>query len=278
MKAFIKTAVIGHPVSHSKSPLIHRTWIAQYGLQGSYEALDLAPENLEKGVAHLIAEGYTGFNITVPHKEAVMAMCDVLEPQAMEIGAVNTVFMEDGLIKGMNTDAYGFLHNILDQVPAFSFAGKQAVVLGAGGAARAVIRGLLDQNVAQIHLLNRTRDKAESLVRHFSAPLESVIKVTDWGNRHAVLRGVDLLVNTTSLGMTGQPALDLDLTALPQAALVNDIVYAPLYTALLLQAETRGNPVVTGIGMLLHQARPAFQKWFGVLPEVTPALKALVSS
>jgi len=283
MSLFIKAAVIGHPISHSKSPRIHNYWITHYGLAGSYEAIDLPPSELKEGLHRLIEAGYTGFNLTVPHKESVMALCDVVEPRAQAIGAVNTLWVNGGItggkIHGTNTDVFGFLENIRQTVkkavPEFSFAGKRALVLGAGGAARAIVRGLLDENVAQIFLVNRTRDKAGALAQdpHFAHP---ALQVVDWEDRHAALSGMDLLVNTTTLGMRGQPALDLDLSALPQHTVVNDIVYAPLYTPLLQHAQARGNVTVTGIGMLLHQARPAFQKWFGILPEVTSELEAFV--
>jgi shikimate dehydrogenase len=270
--SFIKAAVIGHPVKHSKSPLIHHYWIKKYGLQGSYEAIDLAPENLESGLKDLIKEGYTGFNFTVPHKEAVMRLCDSIDLNAQSIGAVNTAVVEGKKLRGMNTDAYGFLTNITESTGGFSFGGKCAVVLGAGGAARAVVSGLIGAGISKIMLLNRTHKHAASLAASLNMGTDIITEI-NWDDRETILEKADVLINTTSLGMSGNPVLEVDLKNLPQHALVSDIVYAPLMTKLLQDAETRGNKIVTGIGMLLHQARPAFKAWFGVMPEVTDELQ-----
>lgn len=267
----IKTAVIGHPISHSKSPLIHSYWMEQHGIDGTYEAIDIAPDHLEAGLRDLMAQGYAGVNVTVPHKEAVYALCDELDDAAQNIGAVNTVVFQNGKILGRNTDAFGFMENIRQSQPAFSFAEKTALVLGAGGAARAVVYGLLEGGVDRVVLTNRTREKAESL----TALCVDQIDVRDWDDRHD-LGGVDVLVNTTALGMTGKPELEMSLETLNPEALVTDIVYAPLMTELLNAAQARGNPVVTGIGMLLHQARPAFQAWHGVMPDVDESLERIV--
>lgn len=267
---FIKAAVIGHPVAHSKSPLIHNHWIEQYRLAGRYNAIDIPPEQLANGIDRLIGEGYAGFNFTIPHKERACDLCDELDEAARLIGAVNTMRIEGGRRIGMNTDAFGFITNIKAARPGFVFTGGTALVLGAGGAARAVIHGLLEEGAAKILLTNRTRGKAEMLA---TAPQ---IEIFDWEDRHDRLGEADLLINTTSLGMSGQPALDLSLALLPKKALVTDIVYAPLQTDLLKKAEIQGNQTVTGIGMLLHQARPAFQAWFGIMPDVTPVLEKLV--
>ncbi len=272
MSNFIKAAVIGHPIKHSKSPLIHNYWIKKYGLAGSYEAIDLAPDELEQGLHDLIARGFTGFNFTIPHKQAVMALCDEVDRSAQDIGAVNSVHVCDGKLKGFNTDAFGFLHNIKAACPDFRFNAGAAIVLGAGGAARAVIHGLLEEGTPQIILSNRTRTKAEALAQ------DARIKVIDWDARAQILGEANLLVNTTALGMDGQPALEIDLSNLPSTALVNDIVYAPLHTPLLRAAKKRGCTVVTGIGMLLHQARPAFREWFGMMPDVDEVLKGVVIS
>lgn len=267
----IKAGVIGHPISHSKSPLIHGHWIKTHGLDGTYEAIDIDPADLEGGVRRLVDSGYAGFNVTVPHKEAMLKLCDDVDEHAAAIGAVNTVVIEGGKLCGMNTDGFGFAHNIWEAQPGFSFQDKRAVVLGAGGAARAILHALLGENVREIILLNRTRTRAEELAAH-----DKRITVLDWDARHEALEGADILVNTTMLGMSGQAPLDLNLEALPSAALVNDIVYAPLMTDLLRAADARGNEVVTGIGMLLHQARPAFKEWFGVMPDVDTSLRNLV--
>lgn len=271
MSEFVKAAVIGHPIKHSKSPLIHNYWIEKYGLQGSYEAIDIAPDNLGEGLKRLIAEGYSGFNLTVPHKELVLSVCDELDVSAQEIGAANTIAVKDVIVKGFNTDGFGFIQNIKAAEPEFDFTAGPAVVLGAGGAARAVVFALIDAGAPDVIVLNRTKDKAQKLVDELGAS-----KAGDWENRNDALVGANLLVNTTSLGMDGQPPLEIDLSALPKEALVNDIVYAPLYTPLLKDAQARGNKVVTGIGMLLHQARPAFEKWFGVMPDVDERLEKLV--
>lgn len=273
----IKAAVIGHPIGHSKSPLIHNYWINAYKLEGTYEAIDIACENLESGVQKLVDEGYAGFNVTVPHKETILELCDQVDNNARAIGAVNTVVIEDGKLRGKNTDGYGFVHNIWDTDPDFEFEEKTAVVLGSGGAARAITSALIGEGVRHVLLLNRTRERAEKIKEELGF-LSDIIETHDWDNRHDILERADILVNTTSLGMTGQPPLDISLDALPQTALVNDIVYAPLKTELLRAAGEKGHKTVTGIGMLLHQARPAFREWFGILPDVTDELREKVLS
>lgn len=267
MSKTIKLGVIGHPISHSKSPLIHNHWIRKYGLDGSYEAIDIAPEDFTDQLRALVGKGYSGFNLTVPHKELAFDLCDEVDELAHAVGAVNTIYLEGDRLCGTNTDVFGFVQNIKDEAPAFNFKEGPAVVLGAGGAAKAVIYGLLQEGAPEIRLLNRTRSRAEEL-----AALSPKIKVLDWINRAGALSGANLLVNTTALGMAGQPPLEIDLSILPKEALVNDIVYAPLYTDLLEAAHARGNKAVTGIGMLLQQARPAFEKWFGVLPDLDEEL------
>lgn len=269
MKA--KAAVIGQPVGHSKSPLIHNYWIEKHGIDASYEAIDIAPENLEKELIRLVDEGYSGFNVTRPHKEKVFAVCDSLDELAQAVGAVNTVTIKNGKMNGTNTDVFGFTENIKTARPAFDFKAGPAVVLGAGGAARAVIYALLKEGVPEVRVVNRTKNKAQTLARDFKR-----LRVHDWEKRSEVFVEANLLVNTTSMGQSGQPKLELDLTALPKNAVVNDIVYAPLMTDLLRDCEDRGNQIVTGIGMLLHQARPAFEAWFGVLPDVDAELEKRV--
>lgn len=277
MNTLIKTGVIGHPIKHSKSPLIHTYWLQHYGLNGQYEALDIPPEILKNKLPYLLQEGgYTGFNLTIPHKEIAFDLCDVLDPAAQQIGAVNTLIKRaDGSIFGTNTDAFGFIQNIRQQKPDFDFTAGRAVVLGAGGAARAILYGLLQQGVREITLLNRTQDKAEVLAKALDPAL---IKTQPWADRDQAVRGAHLVVNTTALGMMGQAPLELTLQDLAPGALVCDIVYAPLMTDLLLQAQARGYETVTGIGMLLHQARPAFELWYGTLPDVTSDLERLVLS
>ncbi|MCI5059513.1 MAG: shikimate dehydrogenase [Alphaproteobacteria bacterium] len=265
----MKTAVIGHPVSHSKSPLIHLHWMNQYNIEGSYEVIDIHPRNLKDGIRQLIDQKYTGFNVTIPHKESMVEICDKIDETACAIGAINCVNIKDGKLHGTNTDSYGFIQNIKTTHPDFTFKDKKALILGAGGTARAVIYGLLQQGVQSITLTNRTKGKA--------APLQKMspnqINICDWVERSKPLKNCDLLINTTSLGMKGQPPLEINLDELPRASLVCDIVYAPLMTALLKQAQENGNPIVTGLGMLLHQAAPAFKSWTGIQPKVTPELE-----
>ncbi len=271
MSAFIKAAVIGHPVAHSKSPLIHNEWISCYGLAGAYEAIDIAPENLEKGVRDLAERGYAGFNVTIPHKSAILPLCREVSDIAARIGAANTITVQkDGTLQAENTDVFGFVENIRKNAPGLDFASGPALVLGAGGAARAVIEGLLDQGCPEIILCNRTLARARQVAA--TARWPERVRVEGWDCRHTEQKGAALLINTTQLGMTGQPPLDLSLENLDPHACVVDIVYAPLETELLRAAKIRGNPVVTGIGMLLHQARPAFAAWFGIMPDVTDSL------
>lgn len=273
MSAFIKTGVIGHPIHHSKSPLIHNHWIQQYGLSGSYEAIDIPPQDLKTALPELLKEkGYSGFNLTIPHKEIALDICDDIDDIGQKIGAVNTIkLLDDGRIFGTNTDAYGFMTNLSAHHDGLSYQGKNALILGAGGAAKAILWGLLDAGIGAIYLTNRTREKADMLSK-----LDPRIHVIDWDQRDQKNEIIDIVVNTTALGMDGQAALNFDVSALPSHALVSDIVYAPLMTGLLQAAHNRDLPIVTGIGMLLHQARPAFQHWYGILPDVTPELEGMV--
>lgn len=266
---FIRAGVIGHPLRHSKSPLIHSHWIAQYGLNGSYEAVDIAPDNLQDGITRLIEDGCAGFNVTIPHKQSIFAMCDTLDDAARAIGAVNTVVIKDGKLSGHNTDAFGFIENLRQEISDIRFEEATCVVLGAGGAARAIVYGLLQQGAGKIIIANRTKQNADDLAAHY--PEKAFAE--DWKARHDILSDADFLINTTSLGMEGKDFLDIDLTRLKRDAIVSDIVYVPSVTPLLAQAAAQGNRTVSGLGMLLHQARPAFEKWFGVLPDVNDALK-----
>lgn len=264
-QGFIKTGVIGFPISHSLSPVIHNHWIEKYGLSGSYEALNIPPKDLETDLQRLIREGFKGFNLTVPHKELVIPLCDDIDDTARIIGAVNTLWVEDERLKGTNTDKYGFIENLKAKAPGMSCKDGPAVVLGAGGAARAVIRGLLDEGAPEIRLINRTAERAEKLAEDFREPC---LTTALWSEKNAALADAALLVNTTTLGMRGQPPLDISLDRLPANAPVCDIVYNPLETKLLGKAKARGHITVDGLGMLLHQARPAFERWYGVLPEI----------
>jgi shikimate dehydrogenase len=270
--------VIGWPVGHSRSPQLHGHWLARYNIDGAYVPMAVAPERLEAALRGLAALGFRGCNVTVPHKEAAMALVDELDPLARRIAAVNTIVLrEDGGLFGTNTDGFGFLANLQAGSPGWSAARGPAVVIGAGGAARAVIVALIDAGAPEIRLANRTRARAEKLVAELgAAELGGPVTVVDWDDRAAALDGAALLVNATTEGMVGRRALDLTLDALPADALVNDIVYVPLETPLLAAARARGNPVVDGVGMLLHLARPGFEAWFGVAPVVDAALRAAV--
>ena len=265
--------VIGWPVSHSRSPRLHGYWLDRLGIDGAYVPLPVAPGDLEAVIRALPRMGFRGANLTVPHKEAVMALLDEVEPLARRIGAVNTVVVaDDGRLVGRNTDAFGFLENLRRGAPDWRPEDGPAMVIGAGGAARAVIAALVDAGVPDIRLANRGRDRALHLAGDIGGP----VTVVDWTDRSVALSGAALLVNTTTLGMTGQPALDLALDALPATAVVNDIVYVPLDTDLLARARARGNPVVDGLGMLLWQAVPGFEAWFGVRPDIDDELRAFV--
>lgn len=270
----MKAGVIGHPVSHSKSPLIHQYWMREHSITGSYEAIDIHPDNLQDGVKKLIDQGYDGFNVTVPHKTNIIDLCDDIDDSAKNIAAVNTVVIKDGTLYGMNTDAFGFILNVKQAIPEITFKEKNVSILGAGGAARSVIYALLGLGVSRINLTNRTLSAAEDLKK--MAP--DIIHVVGWDQRSDIARDADLLVNTTSLGMSGKPPLEMDLGLLPIEAVVTDIVYAPLMTDLLKNAQSRGNKTVTGIGMLLHQARPAFKAWTGILPSISEELQRQVLS
>lgn len=263
--------VMGWPVGHSRSPALHGYWLEKLAIDGAYLPLPVRPEDFETVYRALPLMGFAGVNVTLPHKEQALALADRVDPQAQRIGAVNTlVVAADGAVEGSNTDAFGFIENLHQD--GFQSAGGPAVVIGAGGASRAVIAALQDDGAPEIRLINRSRDRAETV----AAALGGEISVIDWRDRAAALAGAHCLVNTTSLGMVGQPTLDLPLDDLPLSALVTDIVYTPLATDLLVRAAARGNRTVDGLGMLLHQARPGFAAWFGVWPEVDGALRAAV--
>lgn len=272
---FRAAGVMGWPVAHSRSPLLHRYWLDRYGIAGAYLPLPVRPGQVEAALRGLAALGFAGCNVTVPHKQAALALVDAPDDLARRIGAVNLVVVRpDGTLLGRNTDAAGFLDNLRAQAPDWRAADGPAVVLGAGGAARAVVASLAGAGVPDIRLLNRTRMHAEELAEALGGP----ITVLDWERRRSALEGAALLVNTTVLGMHGQAPLDLDLAALPRAATVADLVYVPLETPLLASARARGHAVVDGLGMLLHQAVPSFEAWFGVRPEVTAELRARVEA
>ena len=267
--------VVGWPVGHSRSPRLHGHWFARYGIDGTYVPLPVRPEDLELAFRALPRLGFRGWNVTVPHKETAARLVDRLDPAAKRIGAVNTVLvLEDGCTHGLNTDGAGFLANLRQQAPAWRAGSGPAVVLGAGGSARAVAAALLDAGVPALCLVNRTETRA----RRLAAELASLGSI-EFGGWHAaakLLAEAALLVNCTSLGMTGQPPLELQLDALDRQAVVADLVYEPLETQLLSAARRRGNTAVDGLGMLLHQAVPGFTHWGGVVPEVDDTLRAVV--
>lgn len=275
MSPVMRAFVVGHPIAHSRSPLIHGRWLAEYDIPGSYEPIDVAPESFADFMRALPGSGFVGGNVTLPHKATAFALADELTPRARTIGAVNTLLVgEDRRIRGDNTDAPGFGAH-LDQSLGPGWPqriGGSVIVLGAGGAARAVVVGLAERGVTCIRVANRTRSRAEAV----AALAPGIGEALAWDAVPAALREAGLLVNTTSLGMDGQPPLILDLTPLPAHAAVADIVYAPLETRLLADARRRGLASVDGLGMLLHQAVPGFEAWFGVRPSVTEALRATI--
>lgn len=269
----IRAFVIGHPITHSRSPLIHRTWLAEHGVDGSYEPIDVAPEALEAFIARVRAGEFAGGNVTIPHKQAVFTLCDEIDPLARRIGAVNTLVMRNGRLFGTNTDYMGFLGNLDASAPGWSQGLDAALVLGAGGAARAILVALESRNIPVI-LLNRTRSSAQRL----AGELGGSITVGGLEDFNTAAPGAGLVVNTTSIGMHASRFEGFDLRVLRADTLVTDIVYVPLETPLLADARARGLRTVDGLGMLLHQAVPGFKAWFGVRPEVTPALRAAIEA
>lgn len=265
--------VIGHPIAHSKSPRLHGHWLRKNGIQGHYIPMDIAPEDLEHAVRMLPKMGFVGINVTLPHKEAVMEIADLVTDRAKLIGAANTlIFRKDGKIHADNTDGYGFMQNLLQSAPHWNPKAGPALVLGAGGAARAVLASLLDVGAPEIILTNRTRDRAEQLKADFG----DKITVVDWVQAGNAMEGLNAVINTTSLGMLGKPEMRVPLDALAPGMLVSDLVYTPLQTKLLRAATDAGAIAVDGLGMLLHQAAPGFERWFKVRPVVDDELRAVV--
>jgi shikimate dehydrogenase len=266
--------VIGHPIAHSRSPLIHGTWLRQYRLSGSYDGFDIAPADLPVFVARLRDGEFAGGNVTVPHKEAMMALVDEISEAGRAVGAVNTLWRDGNRIFADNSDVPGFLAHLDATVPDWESRVNTVLVLGAGGAARGIVFGFQARGVGRILIANRSRDRADELVAAFGAPSEAV----DWERRGQAVGEADLIVNTTALGLRGKPPLEIDLSRLRPGTIVDDIVYVPLKTDLLAEAERRGGVIVDGLGMLLHQAVPGFTRWFGITPQVTPALRSLVEA
>lgn len=265
-----RVCIIGHPVAHSRSPMLHGYWLKTYGINGDYGREDVSPDAIVDFLRGLSGHGYVGANVTVPHKEVALRTVDVIDETARAVGAVNTVWMNDGKLHGSNTDVHGFIANLDAQAPGWDNSGKTAVILGAGGASRAAVFGLAQRGFKRIVLINRTLDRAEKLAEDLGL---AAVTPAVWSDLPKWIGEAELLANATSLGMTGKPPLEVDLSDLPEACVVTDMVYAPLETDLLARARARDNPVVDGLGMLLHQAVPGFEIWFGRRPEVTKGLR-----
>lgn len=267
-----QAAVIGWPIEHSRSPMIHGYWLRTYGIDGSYIKIAVRPEEVAAFVRSLAERGLVGCNVTLPHKEAVFRAADVREPSAEAVGAANTLWLEDGRLHAANTDTYGFMRHLEVSAPQWREKDRPALLLGAGGAARGIVYGLLEAGIGEVRVANRTLSRAEEIAHHFGKRVKPVA----WSEAEAAASDVGLLVNTTSLGMAKTGPLDFDVMRLPAGATVADIVYVPLETDLLRRAKARGLVGVDGLGMLLHQAVPGFAKWFGVTPEVTDELRDIL--
>ncbi|MCB1378710.1 MAG: shikimate dehydrogenase [Alphaproteobacteria bacterium] len=268
-----RACVIGWPIGHSRSPIIHNYWLSLYRIAGTYTKLAIPPDELKAFLLTIQSSEFVGCNVTLPHKEAAFSVVKPADDDTRRIRAVNTVYIRDGTTYGTNTDSYGFLQNLREHAPKTKLKNHKAVILGAGGSALAVATSLLDQGVSEIAIVNRTLEKAERMCRQLGTRLCPV----NWSDRNLALADCALLVNTTSLGMTSQPPLEIDLARLPEDSTVADIVYSPLITPLLHQARARALMTVPGLGMLLYQAVPGFALWFGTTPTVTPELYDLVA-
>jgi shikimate dehydrogenase len=266
--------VVGWPIEHSRSPTIHRYWLKELGLPGTYEKFAVRPGEFRQFADKIGEDAFVGVNVTAPHKEAAFNACDARTPVAEALGAVNTLWRQDGRLWGDNTDVAGFLANLDEATPGWGEQRKLAVVIGAGGAARGIVYALLSRGFDRVAVFNRTQTRAEALAAHFGGS----ITAAPWADLPTELGKADLLVNASTLGMIGQPLLTIELGALPEHAVVADAVYVPLRTPFLEAASARGLRVAEGLGMLLHQAAPAFARWFGTRPVVTPALRALVEA
>lgn len=264
--------VIGYPIKHSRSPQIHRFWLEKYNLVGTYDMAELKPDELEAFINNLRQPQNAGTNITIPYKQDVLKYLDGIDNDARDVGAVNTIYKEGDKLLGTNTDVYGFLMNLSQGAPSWQDTTKTVVIIGAGGAARAVLSAMKKSNIPRIYIANRTISRAQKLAEEIHDAAESI----SMAELDSILKTTDLVINTTSLGMTGQPPLDLNLSALPSHTIICDIVYSPLKTELLKRAEERGLATVEGLGMLLYQAVRGFELWFGVRPEVTPELRRMI--
>lgn len=266
--------VTGFPVKHSRSPMIHTYWLQNFGIAGTYQSVEVAASDFPAFIASLKegSSGFVGGNVTIPHKERAFALADAPDELATELGAANTLYLRDGKLRATNTDGYGFLSNLDDRAPGWTDRKDRAVVLGAGGASRAIIQALRDRGFGEVHVLNRTAERAQELADRFGPRIHAA----PLGALSERLGGADLFVNTTSLGMDDSDAIAIDFGPMRPGALVTDIVYVPLMTPILAQAKEQGMRIADGLGMLLHQAVPGFEKWFGKHPSVTPELRALV--
>jgi shikimate dehydrogenase len=272
---FLLAGVMGWPVMHSRSPALHSYLFEQQGLVGAYVPLAIRPEALAKALRALPALCFAGCNLTIPHKETAIEFVDEIDEAARAIGAISCVTVgTDGKLSATNNDWFGYVEGVADVVPDWRVDSGPIVVLGSGGGARAVVYALIRKGAREVRLINRTRERAEVLARDIGGPIE----ITDWSAREDALDGAAMLVNATSQGMVGNPPLDIDLARLPKNALVSDIVYIPRDTPLLAAAHKRGNATVRGLGMLLHQARPAWRSWFGIDPQVTPELRSAIEA
>lgn len=272
---FLLAGVMGWPVMHSRSPKLHNFWFGKYGLAGSYVPLAVRPGTLQAALRGLPALCFSGCNLTIPHKQEAMTIVDEVDTVARRIGAISCVTVRpDGSLAGTNNDCYGFIESLLQSHPGWRPEAGPVTVIGAGGGSRAVLYALAERGVREIRLVNRTFERARALAAEFGGPIQAL----PWEDRERALDGAAMLVNATSQGMQGQPALDIALDRLPAGALVYDIIYIPRETPLLQAARQRGNPTLNGLGMLLHQARPAWKSWFGIDTEVTPELRALLEA
>lgn len=269
-----KACVIGWPIAHSRSPLIHNYWLKKYGIDAVYEKKAVEPKSVTQFITNLAASEFIGCNVTIPHKETAFQAVAKTDEIANRLGAVNTVYLKDGVVCGTNTDGEGFIASLCHSYPAFSLRNKAAIIIGAGGAAKAIIGALFDEGVDKIGIINRTRERIHDLQVQFGPGIYEISKT----NTNDALKSCGLLVNTTSQGMEGQSSLDMEIQSLNPDALVADIVYTPLETAFLAKARQQGNPVLGGLGMLLHQAVRGFELWFGVKPEVTAELYELIAA
>lgn len=269
-----RACVIGWPIEHSRSPLIHGYWLKQYGIEGTYTKRAVPPEDVASFLKTLEQRGLEGCNVTVPHKEAAFAAADLKDGSASAVGAANTIWREGGKIACANTDTYGFMQNLEHAAPHWQTRDAPVSVLGAGGAARAIVYGFLEAGVTEIRVFNRSLARAESLARHFGAS----VRPLPWEKRESLSRDVGVIVNTTSLGMKGDGTPGIDFGAFEKPCVAADIVYVPLETEFLKAARHHGLSTVDGLGMLLHQAVPGFEKWFGVRPEVTADLRARIAA